>query len=91
MIGLHTSSITEVDYEGEDEAVSVVVASNDKRVHSEDTPYVNVQETVEPSNKKTKCDSETVASLSEGNQGFGSALIICQYVKLMHYINEFDK
>lgn len=89
LVGLHTSSITEVDYEIEDE--NTIIAASPMRVSSEDTPYVDVNDTLQQNNKKQKCDSETVASLTSGNQGLGSALIICQYARLMHYINTFNK
>jgi hypothetical protein len=41
-----------------------------------------------PPKKKLKSDSETIASVTGGNNGLGSALVICKFSRLMHYIHE---
>ena len=44
----------------------------------------------ESSAKKSKYDSDAIASLSYGNNGMGGALIICKFARLMHFIRECD-
>jgi hypothetical protein len=40
---------------------------------------------------KVEVDSETIASVGGGNNGIGSALIICKFSRLLHYIDELEK
>ena len=44
-----------------------------------------------PEKKKLKVDSETVASLAAGNNGLGSALILCKFPRLMHYLGVLEE
>jgi hypothetical protein len=85
VLGLHLEAITEADYDAED--TKKVIAATDKRVRSEDEPYLPF-DTSAPPKKKLKSDSETIASVAGGNNGLGSALVICKFSRLMHYIHE---
>lgn len=90
VIGMHSEAINEAEFEGEDAAVKSI-ATTDKRVGSEDCPYDSFDGTPVPMSKKKKSESETVASYAGGINGLGSALIICKFSRLMHYINELNE
>jgi hypothetical protein len=90
VLGMHIEAINEADYDGE-ENKKVVIAPTDKRVDSEDSPYELIETTDPPAAKKMKCESDTVASIAGGNNGLGSAIIICKFPRLMHYIREQEK
>lgn len=87
VLGIHLEAINEADYDAEDVKV---VARSDKRVGSEDDPYKSFDSSDPPKKKKLKNDSETIASMAGGNNGLGSALIICKFPRLMHYISELE-
>jgi hypothetical protein len=88
VLGIHLEAITEVDYEAED-AAPKTIANSDKRVTSEEAPYQTIV-SQDPPKKKLKSDSESIASVAGGNNGLGSALIICKFPRLMHYISELE-
>jgi hypothetical protein len=87
VLGIHSEAINEADYDAED-AVKTI-AHSDKRVRSEEEPYKPFDSS-NPPKKKLKNDSETIASVAGGNNGLGSALIICKFSRLMHYIREIE-
>ena len=87
VLGIHSEAINEADYDAED-AVKTI-GHSDKRVGSEEDPYKSF-ESSDPPKKKLKNDSEDIASLAGGNNGLGSALIICKFSRLMHYIRELE-
>ena len=91
VVGMHIEAITEAEYENAAEDHPKIIAYTDKRVNSEDSPYQRIETSDTPPTKKMKTDSETVASLAGGNNGQGSALIICKFHRLMHYIEELEK
>ena len=82
VIGMHLATLNEVDYEAMD--AKNILEPTAKRSESEQDLYPAL-----PPKKKAKqqCDSETIGSLCGGNQGQGSALIISQFSKLLHYLN----
>jgi hypothetical protein len=86
VLAMHVEAINEADYDAED--TNTVIANTDKRVCSEDDPYWPIET---PAPKKVKSDSETIASIAGGNNGLGSAIIICKFPRLMHYIAELEK
>lgn len=88
LLGMHSEAINEGDYEGEDAAKSI--SDSDKRVRSEDDAYELFESAPEPKQKKVKSDSETIASIAGGINGLGSALILCKFSRLMHYIRELE-
>jgi hypothetical protein len=81
---MHTEAINEADYDGEDD--KKIIADNDKRVKN--APYLRIETSTPPPAKKIKSDNETIASIAGGNNGLGSAIIICKFPRLMHYITE---
>jgi len=87
VLGIHLEAINEADYDAEDAAKTI--AHSDKRVGSEDEPYKRFDSS-DPPKKKLKNDSETIASVAGGNNGLGSALIICKFSRLMHYIRALE-
>eukprot|EP01032_Pedospumella_encystans_P018924 gene18924-21527_t len=89
LLGMHSEAINEAEYEGEEE-VAKSIADTDKRVHSEDDAYQLFESAPEPKQKKVKSDSETIASIAGGINGLGSALIVCKFSRLMHYIRELE-
>jgi hypothetical protein len=89
LLGMHSEAINEAEFDGEEEAVKSI-AHNDKRVSSEDNAYEDFESDPEPKQKKVKSDSETIASIAGGINGLGSALIVCKFTRLMHYIHELN-
>lgn len=89
VLGMHIEAISEADYDAED--AKQVIIDTDKRVDSEDDPYLPIETSNSPATKKVKSDSETIASIACGNNGLGSAIIICKFPRLMHYIKELEK
>lgn len=83
VIGMHLSALNGVDYEAQD--AQQTIAPSAKRSESEQDQYPALPAQKTP---KTQCDSETVASLSGGSQGQGTALIISQFTKLPKYLGE---
>ena len=88
VLGMHVEAINETDYDAD--AVERVIANTGNRVFSEDKPYLQIETSNPPATKKMKIDSETIASLAGGNNGLGSAIIICKFSRLMHYIEELE-
>jgi hypothetical protein len=86
-LGIHSEAINETEYDTEDAVKNI--AHSDKRVGSEEEPYKSFDPS-DPPKKKLKSDSETIASLVGGNNGLGSALIICKFSRLMYYIHELE-
>lgn len=87
MLGMHIEAVTEADYDPDDPKQNIV--HTDKRVSSEEQPYDPFEESAQTHpKKKLKSDSETLASVANGNNGLGSAIIICKFPRLLHYINE---
>lgn len=89
VLGMHVEAINEADYDAE--GAKKFIADTDKRVRSEDDPYLPIDTSNTPAAKKMKSDSETIASIAGGNNGLGSAIIICKFPRLMHYIAELEK
>lgn len=87
VLGIHSEAFNEADYDADD--AKKTIANSDKRVRSEDEPYKSFDSSALPK-KNVKNDSETIASLAGGNNGLGSALIICKFSRLMHYIRELE-
>jgi hypothetical protein len=91
VLGIHLEAITEVEFSADDNDTKKCIADTRKRVTSEDDPYKCFDDdAVIPERKKLKVDSESVASLAAGNNGLGSALILCKFPRLMHYLEEFE-
>lgn len=88
VLGMHIEAINEADYDNEAPAAKDIPVS-DKRVTSEGDPYPEILNG--PAPKKMKSDSDTIASLAGGNNGLGSALIICKFPRLMYYIAKLEK
>jgi hypothetical protein len=63
------------------------IADTPKLIKSEDDPYPQV---ANPPKKQKSCESETIRSLSAGNQGQGRATIVSQFKRLMHYLEEIE-
>ena len=91
LVGMHSEAIKS-EYEYDVDIPSQHITHSDKRSSSEDLPYPPIQasNTDEHLTKKRKTDSETIASLAGGINGLGSALILCKYPRLMHYIDEVE-
>lgn len=85
VIAMHQEAFYEV--ECNDDEPDIIMKS-DKRVESEE----NTEEMFEPEAKKLKKanDSETVKSLSGGNCGQGSAIILRNCSRLIHYVNKLN-
>jgi len=92
VLGMHIEAINEADFDDEDTSKKVIAAST-KRVKSESEPYLPFEDSSSsgPAMKKKKSDSETIASIAGGNNGLGSAIIICKFPRLMHYIEELER
>jgi hypothetical protein len=89
VIGMHTEAIHEVEWSamaGPEEAIE----HGGKRSSSDNPPYEPIQTVPEPAVKKRRILSETVASLAGGNGGMGSALVLCKFPRLLHYIKECE-
>jgi hypothetical protein len=90
LLAMHVEAIVEADYEASEESGAMQIMPTDKKSASgEPHPYSHFQvhEAGSPAAKKAKCDSDTIASLAGGNNGRGSALIICKFPRLMYHIN----
>lgn len=106
ILGLHHEAHFEVTYDADTEDIDKVISPCPMRVDSEDSAYAKFdgpdganpgaantsRGTVPPGKESTeKSVTESVASLCGGNSGMGSALIICNFPKLMYYIDELNK
>jgi hypothetical protein len=87
---MHIEAINEAEYDVDEDA-EMRIAHTDKRVSSEDGPHPPTVSGSAPPAKKLTVESETIASLAGGNNGMGSALIICKFPRLLHYIDELEK
>jgi hypothetical protein len=58
--------------------------------HEIERLYEEFEPSVERPIKKQKSESETIASMAGGNNGLGSAIIICKFNRLMHYYRELE-
>ena len=85
IIGMHTQLITETEFE-EEAKHTKNISHTDKRVDSDEIPYEPLSTVPGVHTKKAKSESDTVASLVGGNNGNGSAIILCKFPRLMHYI-----
>lgn len=87
LLGMHQEAIYEEEYDMEQD--TIVFAETDKRVKSEERAYEDIVVDENPPSKKSKqdCDSETVASLSGGNNGVGRALWLSKCKRLMYYVD----
>ena len=85
LIAMHQESFYEVGHDYDESDINM---KYDKRVESEEKN----EEMFEPEAKKQRKanDSETVRSLSGGNSGQGSAIILCNCSRLIHYVNELN-
>jgi hypothetical protein len=90
VIGMHIEAINEADFDADEDAEKRIAHTVDKRVSSEDDPYPPTVSGSSPPAKKLKVESETIASEAGGNNGMGSALIICKFPRLLHYIDELE-
>jgi len=89
VLGMHIEAVREADYEDPEQNKRIV--HTDKRVRSEDQHYDSFEASDQnPPNKKLKSESETLASIANGNNGLGSAIIICKFPRLLHYIEELE-
>ena len=87
LLGMHVEAILESEYEVPEVSVAKEITFSDKKSASgEPDPYPKIADAEVPA-KKVKCESDTIASLAGGNNGRGSALIICKFPRLMHHIN----
>ncbi len=89
VLGMHIEPINDAEFDAADEEREDI-AFSDKQVRSEDDPYPLVQISSPPPTKKLKSESDTIASLAGGNNGLGSAIIICKFPRLMYYISEIE-
>jgi len=90
VLGMHIEAVNEADFDWEEDKKEI--APTDKRVDSEDSPYQPIETSDSPAPKRPKqCESDTIASIARGNNGMGSAIIICKFPRLMHYIGELEK
>jgi len=91
---MHIEAVAEADYEADDTKQNIM--HTDKRVSNEDQSYDPFEESDQTHSKsKLKSDSETLAN---GNNGLGSAIIICKFPRLLRHtdrlslkINEFEQ
>jgi hypothetical protein len=86
LFAMHTEVVNEAMFDEEEHKRDIAISP--KQVTSEDYPYPEVA--LSASNQATKrqktCESETIRSLSGGNQGQGRAIIVSRFKRLMHYI-----
>jgi hypothetical protein len=85
LFAMHCEVINEALFDVEDQ--NKEIADTPKLVKSEDDPYPQV---ANPPKKQKTCESETIRSLSAGNQGQGRAIIVSQFKRLMHYLEEIE-
>jgi hypothetical protein len=83
---MHVEATSGAEYDVDEDAEKQIDDS-DKRVKSD--PCMEPDSA--PATKTLTCDREPMASVAGGNNGNGSALIICKYPRLMHYIDELEK
>jgi len=90
LFAMHTEVVNEAQFDEEEEKSEIAPTS--KQVTSEDYPYPEIAPTTptQPTKKPKSCDSETIRSLSGGNQGQGRAIIISRFKRLMHYVAEIE-
>ncbi len=89
LVAMHCEILNEAVFD-EDEEVPKEIAQTKKRVGSEDDPFPAANVAGPPKKKQKTCDSETIRSISCGNQGQGRAIILAKFKKLMHYISEIE-
>lgn len=82
---MHCEVINEAKFDEDEE--NKEIADTPKIVKSEDDPYPQV---TNPPKKQKTCESETIRSLSGGNQGQGCVIIVSQFKRLMHYLGEIE-
>lgn len=85
LFAMHFEVINEAEFDVDEVEKNIAVTA--KQVTSEDDPY---QKVANPPKKQKSCDSETLRSISGGNQGQGSAIIISRFKRLMHHYNELE-
>lgn len=88
LVFMHQEAIVEVEFDCEPEVK--MVAETNKRVGSEDNAYEPFAGIPQTKKRKKDCESETVASLSGGNNGVGRALWLCKCKRLMHYVDALN-
>lgn len=96
LLGMHVEAILETEFEeAPNSSVETKIAHTDKKSASgEPVPYPEIEDSNvkdAPNAKKANCESDTVASLAGGNNGRGSALIICKFPKLLQHIDALEK
>ena len=91
LVGMHSEAINEADFDADTPLLHI--SHSDKRSGSEDLPYQSIECNADEERPKKKrvTVSETVASVAGGINGLGSALILCKYPRLIHYIDEIEK
>lgn len=80
LFGMHCEDVNDSDYFMNEDVEGRVIAVSDKQVCSDDYPVE------QPAKRLKSCDSETIRSLSGGNEGHGHAIIISRLKRLMNYI-----
>ena len=85
LIAMHQETFYEVEYSCNASTINMM---SDKRVDSEERTEESFE--LEAKKQKKANDSETVKSLSGGNSGQGSATILRNCSRLMHYVNEIN-
>jgi hypothetical protein len=88
-VGMHSEAINEAEFDCE-EGAEKSIALSDKRVSSEVNPHEEFERAPEAKRRKEQSDCETIASIAGGINGLGSALIVCNFPRLMHYIHELN-
>jgi hypothetical protein len=86
LFAMHCEVINEAMFD--EEYQNKEIAYTSKLVISEDDPYPQV---VNPPKKQKTCESETIRSLSGGNQGQGRAIIVSRFKRLIHYLEEIEQ
>lgn len=87
LFAMHCGTITEAKYDADQDHEET--EETDKRVKSEDAAYEPF-EGEEGGSRKKLTNSESIASMAGGNGGQGSALVICTFPRLMHYISVLE-
>ena len=85
LFAMHCEVINEAKFDEEEGKKEI--ADTPKLVKSEDDPYLQV---AHPPKKQKFCESETIQSLSGGNQGQGRAIVLSKFKRLMHYLQEIE-
>lgn len=89
LLDMHVEALSETEYEGTEASVVMEITYTDNKyasAYADPYPKIEDEEYAIPL-KKARCDIDTVASLAGGDNGRGSALIICKFPGLMLHFN----